>query len=80
MSSKEKETAKSRETKQPPTYKDGKIPIKDLFNKIYAKVDSAEMRRVAPEELKTLKYNLDSALAQIESMNRKMQRKDQGPQ
>jgi len=79
MSRREKESSESKETNAPPTKGEAKIPVKVLFDKIYEKVDSPQVRKIAPEELKALKNNLDSALAQIEHISRKMASREEKP-
>jgi hypothetical protein len=48
-----------------PPSKDGKIPIKALFDGIYETAATGKAKTVAPRELELLKENLDDALKQM---------------
>ena len=74
MSPGKDETPKSRKKKEDTTSKRTNIPVKELFSKISTKVDTPEIRKVAPDEVKALKANLDGAIEQIEAINIKLQR------
>jgi hypothetical protein len=79
MSARKEETPKSRTKKEDASSKRVKIPVKELFRKISEKVDSPEIRRVAPEEVKALRANLDGAIEQIEAINIKLERQAKSP-
>ncbi|MBI2938570.1 MAG: hypothetical protein HYY22_10215 [Thaumarchaeota archaeon] len=52
--------------------KNGKVPIADLFNGIYQTAASAEVKKVAPEELAKLKEHLDAAVNILQTIANKV--------
>lgn len=77
LSKRELQPTESKEKKPQSLLKDGKIPIRTLFDKIYETVATKEAKEMAPSELKVLKTNLDGVLEQMDAIAKKIKRPEQ---